>query len=121
MFVDDTFVLMNLENNFLKMYLESFIFTYKSQPSYPFSPESQMVSAQMCPQGWTFHGGHCYYLSTEHKVTWSTANRACRERYSLILKVIHILCQQTWREIEAESMNIHASDWLSVMHNNCLI
>uniref|UniRef100_A0A671UBT3 Fras1 related extracellular matrix 1a n=1 Tax=Sparus aurata TaxID=8175 RepID=A0A671UBT3_SPAAU len=42
-----------------------------------FPPETQMVGAQMCPQGWTFHNGRCYTLSTEHKVTWSTANRAC--------------------------------------------
>ncbi|XP_073330754.1 FRAS1-related extracellular matrix protein 1-like [Pagrus major] len=47
----------------------------------PWAPTDQMVSAQTCPQGWTFHRGHCYTLSTEHKVTWSTANRACRERY----------------------------------------
>uniref|UniRef100_A0A671UFE7 FRAS1-related extracellular matrix protein 1 n=1 Tax=Sparus aurata TaxID=8175 RepID=A0A671UFE7_SPAAU len=47
----------------------------------PWAPTDQMVGAQMCPQGWTFHNGRCYTLSTEHKVTWSTANRACRERY----------------------------------------
>lgn len=47
----------------------------------PWAPTDQMVSAQLCPQGWTFHSGHCYILSTEHKATWSTANRACRERY----------------------------------------
>lgn len=46
-----------------------------------FPCETQMVGAQMCPQGWTFHNGRCYTLSTEHKVTWSTANRACRERW----------------------------------------
>ncbi|XP_044197505.1 FRAS1-related extracellular matrix protein 1a [Thunnus albacares] len=47
----------------------------------PWAPTDQIVSAQLCPQGWTFHSGHCYILSTEHKATWSTANRACRERY----------------------------------------
>nr|XP_020450558.1 FRAS1-related extracellular matrix protein 1 isoform X2 [Monopterus albus] len=47
----------------------------------PWAPSDQMVNAQVCPQGWTFHGSHCYILSTEHKATWSTANRACRERY----------------------------------------
>lgn len=83
-----------------------------------------MVSAQMCPQGWTFHGGHCYTLSTEHKVTWITANRACRERYSLTwsLDTFFVLKdKQTWREIEAESMDIHTTDQLSVMHNNYII
>uniref|UniRef100_A0A3Q3B9I0 FRAS1-related extracellular matrix protein 1 n=1 Tax=Kryptolebias marmoratus TaxID=37003 RepID=A0A3Q3B9I0_KRYMA len=45
------------------------------------APTDQMVSAQLCPRGWTFYGGHCYVLSTEHKVTWRAANRACRERY----------------------------------------
>ncbi|XP_069576815.1 FRAS1-related extracellular matrix protein 1-like isoform X3 [Brachyistius frenatus] len=47
----------------------------------PWAPTDEMVSAQVCPQGWTFHDGHCYILSTESKVTWSTANKACRERY----------------------------------------
>ncbi|XP_019955749.2 FRAS1-related extracellular matrix protein 1a isoform X1 [Paralichthys olivaceus] len=47
----------------------------------PWTPTDQMMGAQKCPQGWTFHRGQCYTLSTEHKATWSTANRACRERY----------------------------------------
>ncbi|KAF7649534.1 hypothetical protein LDENG_00139980 [Lucifuga dentata] len=46
----------------------------------PWSPTDEMVSARMCPAGWTFHGGYCYILSTERN-TWSSANRACRERY----------------------------------------
>uniref|UniRef100_A0A3P9KP61 FRAS1-related extracellular matrix protein 1 n=1 Tax=Oryzias latipes TaxID=8090 RepID=A0A3P9KP61_ORYLA len=36
---------------------------------------------QTCPKGWSFHGDRCYLLSTEQKVTWSAANRACREKY----------------------------------------
>lgn len=48
----------------------------------------QMVSAQRCPQGWTFHGGRCYVLSSEHKATWSTANRACREKYGCVVVVV---------------------------------
>ncbi|XP_030579126.1 FRAS1-related extracellular matrix protein 1a isoform X2 [Archocentrus centrarchus] len=51
----------------------------------PWAPTDKMVSAQMCPRGWTFHGGHCYIVSTEQKVTWSTANRACRERFKATL------------------------------------
>ncbi|KAM4537427.1 FRAS1-related extracellular matrix protein 1a isoform 1-T1 [Odontesthes bonariensis] len=47
----------------------------------PWVPTDEMVSAQTCHQGWTFHGGHCYILITEPKVTWSAANKACRERY----------------------------------------
>lgn len=43
--------------------------------------KSQMVSAQTCPRGWTFHDGRCYVLIAENKVTWSEANRSCRERY----------------------------------------
>ncbi|XP_027893144.1 FRAS1-related extracellular matrix protein 1a isoform X3 [Xiphophorus couchianus] len=35
----------------------------------------------MCPQGWTFQGGCCYIVSTKPKLTWSAANRACRERF----------------------------------------
>uniref|UniRef100_A0A8D0D5C7 Fras1 related extracellular matrix 1a n=1 Tax=Sander lucioperca TaxID=283035 RepID=A0A8D0D5C7_SANLU len=62
----------------------------------PWAPTDQMVKAQMCPQGWTFHGGHCYTLSTEHKATWSTANRACRERYkyNFILQLTNL--SPTW-------------------------
>ncbi|XP_026182676.1 FRAS1-related extracellular matrix protein 1a isoform X2 [Mastacembelus armatus] len=60
----------------------------------PWAPSDQMVSAQICPQGWTFHGGHCYILSTENKATWSTANRACRERYkgtlASVLSKVHM-------------------------------
>uniref|UniRef100_A0A665UUX0 Fras1 related extracellular matrix 1a n=1 Tax=Echeneis naucrates TaxID=173247 RepID=A0A665UUX0_ECHNA len=44
-----------------------------------FVTKTQMVSTQKCPRGWTFHAGQCFILSTEHKATWSTANRACRE------------------------------------------
>ncbi|XP_040037674.2 FRAS1-related extracellular matrix protein 1a isoform X2 [Gasterosteus aculeatus] len=47
----------------------------------PWAPTDEIVSAQMCPPGWTFHDGYCHYLSTEQKVAWSTANRVCRERY----------------------------------------
>uniref|UniRef100_A0A3P9HTD0 FRAS1-related extracellular matrix protein 1 n=1 Tax=Oryzias latipes TaxID=8090 RepID=A0A3P9HTD0_ORYLA len=36
---------------------------------------------QTCPKGWSFHGDRCYLLSTEQKVTWSAASRACREKY----------------------------------------
>ncbi|XP_059211374.1 FRAS1-related extracellular matrix protein 1a [Centropristis striata] len=60
------------------------------------APSDQMVSAQMCPQGWTFHGGVCYTLSTEHKVTWSTANRACRERYKGTLASVLSKVDMDW-------------------------
>ncbi|XP_027143924.1 FRAS1-related extracellular matrix protein 1a isoform X2 [Larimichthys crocea] len=62
----------------------------------PWAPTDQMVSAQMCPQGWTFHGGHCYTLSTEHKVTWSTANKACRERYKGTLTSVLSKVDMDW-------------------------
>ncbi|KAF3697512.1 FRAS1-related extracellular matrix protein 1 [Channa argus] len=51
----------------------------------PWAPSDQMVKTRMCPQGWTYHGGQCYVLSTENRATWSTAYRACRERYKGIL------------------------------------
>ncbi|XP_018549331.2 LOW QUALITY PROTEIN: FRAS1-related extracellular matrix protein 1a [Lates calcarifer] len=62
----------------------------------PWAPTDQIVSAQMCPQGWTFHGGHCYILSTEHKATWSTANRACRERYKGTLASVLSKVDMDW-------------------------
>ncbi|GAA6214780.1 FRAS1-related extracellular matrix protein 1-like [Lates japonicus] len=62
----------------------------------PWAPTDQMVSAQMCPQGWTFHGGYCYILSTEHKATWSTANRACRERYKGTLASVLSKVDMDW-------------------------
>uniref|UniRef100_A0A3B3D2I5 Fras1 related extracellular matrix 1a n=1 Tax=Oryzias melastigma TaxID=30732 RepID=A0A3B3D2I5_ORYME len=52
----------------------------------PWTPTQQMLKAQMCPKGWSFHSGYCYILSTEHKVTWSAANRACRELTSVLSK-----------------------------------
>uniref|UniRef100_UPI0037E8F5E3 FRAS1-related extracellular matrix protein 1a n=1 Tax=Semicossyphus pulcher TaxID=241346 RepID=UPI0037E8F5E3 len=62
----------------------------------PWAPTDQMVGAQRCPQGWTFHGGHCYILSTENKVTWSTANRACRERYKGTLASVLSKADMDW-------------------------
>ncbi|KAM9335623.1 FRAS1-related extracellular matrix protein 1a [Symphorus nematophorus] len=62
----------------------------------PWAPTDQLVSAQMCPQGWTFHGGHCYTLSMEHKVTWSAANRACRERYKGTLASVLSKVDMDW-------------------------
>ncbi|XP_029310735.1 FRAS1-related extracellular matrix protein 1a isoform X2 [Cottoperca gobio] len=62
----------------------------------PWAPNDQMVSAQNCPQGWTFHSGYCYTLSTEHKVTWSTANRACRERYKGTLASVLSKVDMDW-------------------------
>ncbi|KAM7365982.1 hypothetical protein PAMP_015455 [Pampus punctatissimus] len=62
----------------------------------PWKPTDQMVSAQLCPQGWTFHHDHCFILSTEHKATWSTANRACRERYKGSLASIFSKVDMDW-------------------------
>ncbi|XP_069094919.1 FRAS1-related extracellular matrix protein 1 [Pleurodeles waltl] len=42
---------------------------------------TQDANMKRCPSGWTRHGSSCYFLSTEHKVTWSAAARACRERF----------------------------------------
>ncbi|XP_014880247.1 FRAS1-related extracellular matrix protein 1-like isoform X2 [Poecilia latipinna] len=41
----------------------------------------EQAGEHMCPQGWTFKGGHCYIVSTKPKLTWSAANRTCRERF----------------------------------------
>ncbi|CAJ1086551.1 FRAS1-related extracellular matrix protein 1a [Xyrichtys novacula] len=62
----------------------------------PWAPTDQMVGAQRCPQGWTFHGGRCYILGSEHKVTWSTANRACRERYKGTLASVQSKADMDW-------------------------
>ncbi|KAM4612074.1 FRAS1-related extracellular matrix protein 1a [Polymixia lowei] len=62
----------------------------------PWAPADKTVSAQMCPQGWSFHGGYCYILSTEHKATWSTANRACRERYKGNLASVFSKADMDW-------------------------
>uniref|UniRef100_A0A8C4U907 FRAS1-related extracellular matrix protein 1 n=1 Tax=Falco tinnunculus TaxID=100819 RepID=A0A8C4U907_FALTI len=39
------------------------------------------VSLKKCPSGWSHHEGSCYFLVVNHKVTWNTAARACREQY----------------------------------------
>ncbi|XP_071782184.2 FRAS1-related extracellular matrix protein 1a [Centroberyx gerrardi] len=62
----------------------------------PWAPTDEMVSAQMCPQGWTFQGGYCYILSTERKATWSTANRVCRERYKGTLASVLSRADMDW-------------------------
>ncbi|XP_074518325.1 FRAS1-related extracellular matrix protein 1a isoform X2 [Halichoeres trimaculatus] len=62
----------------------------------PWAPTDQMVGAQKCPHGWSFHAGLCYILSTEHKVTWSTANRACRERYKGTLASVLSKADMDW-------------------------
>ncbi|XP_053888402.1 FRAS1-related extracellular matrix protein 1 isoform X1 [Malaclemys terrapin pileata] len=43
--------------------------------------KSKDVSMKKCPSGWSHHGGSCYFLITDQKVTWNTAARACREQY----------------------------------------
>ncbi|XP_065512088.1 FRAS1-related extracellular matrix protein 1 isoform X4 [Caloenas nicobarica] len=43
--------------------------------------QSKEVSAKKCPSGWSHHEGSCYLLVVNHKVTWNTAARACREQY----------------------------------------
>ncbi|XP_040887458.1 FRAS1-related extracellular matrix protein 1a [Toxotes jaculatrix] len=62
----------------------------------PWAPTDQTVGAQMCPRGWTFRGGHCYILSSESKATWSTANRACRERYKGTLASVCSKADMDW-------------------------
>uniref|UniRef100_A0A674HN62 FRAS1-related extracellular matrix protein 1 n=1 Tax=Taeniopygia guttata TaxID=59729 RepID=A0A674HN62_TAEGU len=43
--------------------------------------QSKEVTMKKCPSGWTYHEGSCYFLVANHKVTWNTAARACREQY----------------------------------------
>ncbi|KAM9367841.1 FRAS1-related extracellular matrix protein 1 [Phaethornis superciliosus] len=43
--------------------------------------QSKEVSTKKCPPGWNHHEGSCYFLVVNHKVTWNTAARACREQY----------------------------------------
>ncbi|KAM3857595.1 FRAS1-related extracellular matrix protein 1a [Diretmus argenteus] len=62
----------------------------------PWTPTDEMVSAQMCPQDWTFHGGYCYILSKERRATWSTANRACKERYKGALASVLSRANMDW-------------------------
>ncbi|XP_045921786.1 FRAS1-related extracellular matrix protein 1a [Micropterus dolomieu] len=62
----------------------------------PWAPTDQIVNAQTCSKGWTFYGGHCYTLSSERKVTWSTANRACRERYKGTLASVLSKVDMDW-------------------------
>ncbi|XP_038124382.1 FRAS1-related extracellular matrix protein 1a isoform X2 [Cyprinodon tularosa] len=62
----------------------------------PWAPTDQLVGARMCPQGWTFQGGRCFILSTEHKLTWSAANRACRERFKGNLASVLSKADMNW-------------------------
>ncbi|XP_030018419.1 FRAS1-related extracellular matrix protein 1a isoform X2 [Sphaeramia orbicularis] len=60
------------------------------------TPTDKMVNAQTCPGGWTFHGSHCYILSSEQKATWSSANRVCRERYKGTLASVLSKADMDW-------------------------
>uniref|UniRef100_A0A3Q2Q6U8 FRAS1-related extracellular matrix protein 1 n=1 Tax=Fundulus heteroclitus TaxID=8078 RepID=A0A3Q2Q6U8_FUNHE len=62
----------------------------------PWAPTDQIVGAQMCPKGWTFQGGRCYILCTEQKLTWSAANRACRERFKGSLASVLSKADMDW-------------------------
>ncbi|KFV14544.1 FRAS1-related extracellular matrix protein 1, partial [Tauraco erythrolophus] len=42
--------------------------------------QSKEERMKKCPSGWTHHMGSCYLLVANHKVTWNTAARACREQ-----------------------------------------
>lgn len=48
----------------------------------PWALTDEMLSAQKCPVGWTYHRDRCYFLATEQKATWSAATRACRENHN---------------------------------------
>ncbi|KAM8793121.1 FRAS1-related extracellular matrix protein 1 [Eudromia elegans] len=43
--------------------------------------QDKEVSTKKCPAGWSHHEGSCYFLVVNHKVSWNTAARACREQY----------------------------------------
>ncbi|XP_010075703.1 PREDICTED: FRAS1-related extracellular matrix protein 1-like, partial [Pterocles gutturalis] len=43
--------------------------------------QSKEISTKKCPSGWSHHEGSCYFLVVNHKVTWNTAARACKEQY----------------------------------------
>ncbi|NXA90466.1 FREM1 protein, partial [Melanocharis versteri] len=43
--------------------------------------QSKELTMKKCPSGWSYHEGNCYFLVVNHKVTWNTAARACREQY----------------------------------------
>ncbi|KAM9718007.1 FRAS1-related extracellular matrix protein 1a isoform 1-T1 [Menidia menidia] len=62
----------------------------------PWVPTEKMVSAQVCGQGWTFNDGRCHILSTERRVTWSEANKACRERYRGTLASVLSKANMDW-------------------------
>ncbi|KAM6909056.1 FRAS1-related extracellular matrix protein 1a [Xenentodon cancila] len=62
----------------------------------PWAPTDQMVNTQKCPRGWSFHDGHCHLLRTEQKVTWSAANRVCRERYKGSLASVFSKADMDW-------------------------
>ncbi|KAM9400758.1 FRAS1-related extracellular matrix protein 1a isoform 1-T2 [Salvelinus alpinus] len=62
----------------------------------PWAPTDEMVSAQNCRKGWTYHSGYCYFLSTERKSSWSTAIRACRESHQANLVSVSSKADMDW-------------------------
>ncbi|XP_066577018.1 FRAS1-related extracellular matrix protein 1a [Amia ocellicauda] len=45
------------------------------------TPTEEDMGPQKCPHGWTLHGSCCYLVSRDHRATWSSAARACRENH----------------------------------------
>ncbi|XP_010184764.1 PREDICTED: FRAS1-related extracellular matrix protein 1-like, partial [Mesitornis unicolor] len=43
--------------------------------------QSKETSTKKCLSRWTHHEGSCYFLVLNHRVSWNTAARACREQY----------------------------------------
>ncbi|XP_056318384.1 FRAS1-related extracellular matrix protein 1a [Danio aesculapii] len=62
----------------------------------PWTPTNETVKAQKCPQGWTYHSNNCYLLSSERKASWSTAARACRERFNGHLVSVQSKAHMAW-------------------------
>nr|XP_009677125.1 PREDICTED: FRAS1-related extracellular matrix protein 1-like isoform X1 [Struthio camelus australis] len=53
----------------------------KAELASELSSSHQEVSTKKCPAGWSHHEGSCYFLVVNHKVTWNTAARTCKEQY----------------------------------------
>uniref|UniRef100_A0A4W3JEP0 FRAS1-related extracellular matrix protein 1 n=1 Tax=Callorhinchus milii TaxID=7868 RepID=A0A4W3JEP0_CALMI len=62
----------------------------------PWNPTTEEISAKKCPPGWSYHENHCYYLSSEHKATWTGAARACKEMHQGSLVSVHSKQDMTW-------------------------
>ncbi|XP_028668320.1 FRAS1-related extracellular matrix protein 1b [Erpetoichthys calabaricus] len=59
------------------------------------NPQPQVSKTASCPEGWTLHGGRCYFLS-DKVASWTGAEMDCGRRFQSHLVSVHSSTEMTW-------------------------